>query len=347
MATPEERKAKLQAAWQRQKTAALSNLGNPNTEFAKSQAADRAQIKARRQQQDAQTKARVAARAPELYAPKRQYADPGQFAGKTLPGGAPQPLQQFNPPELRQPTNALQASRASALASNRFQQGLTNTPPPVNPNGNISRTIDDDTASRLGMEQDQQPEQSRIASMLQRSIMQRTAKQQAQQQQEQQVSEETKKERDKLKQTAKSAVRRGAIYVIDLLAGALDISSSGISFIVDIILYLFTLGWLNLEMIYGKYFAKGKSRYVGPLSWDPIPMPVDKDALILSGFVVAADITLALAFLILTFGGFCFIHDVVKVTGSITEAAQIGAALAQGQSGGLCLGGILSSAFGL
>ncbi|MBI4435516.1 hypothetical protein HY630_02495 [Candidatus Uhrbacteria bacterium] len=195
--------------------------------------------------------------------------------------------------------------------------------------------------------QDQAPEQSRIASMLQRSIMQRTAKQQAQQQQEQQVSEETKKERDKLKQTAKAAVRRGAIYVLDLLAAALDISSAGITFLIDLIIYFFTLGWLNLEMIYGRYFAKGKSRYVGPLSWDPIPMPIDKDALILSGFVVAADIALALASLLIAFGGFCLVHDFVKVTGSITQAIQIGASLAQGQSGGLCLGGIIASAFGL
>ena len=195
--------------------------------------------------------------------------------------------------------------------------------------------------------QEQAPEQSRLASMLQRSIMQRTAKQQAQQQQEQQVSEETKEERDKLKQTAKSAVRRGAIYVVDLLAGALDISSFGISFLIDIILYAFTLGWLNLEMIYGKYLAKGKSRYISPLSWDPIPMVIDKGAIILVVFVLMADLAFMLAFGILTFSGVCIIHDVVKITSSITEAAVIGAALAQGQSGGLCFGGILSSAFGL
>lgn len=76
-------------------------------------------------------------------------------------------------------------------------------------------------------------------------------------------------------------------------------------------------------------------------------MPIDKDALILCGFVVAADITLVLAFAILMFGGFCIVNDLVIVTGSITEAAQIGAGLAQGESGGLCLGGIMESVFGL
>lgn len=134
-------------------------------------------------------------------------------------------------------------------------------------------------------------------------------------------------------------MRRGAIYVISALSAPL--------LIVDIIIWLFTLGWLNLEMIYGTYFAKGKSRYIEPLSWDPIPMPIDKKAIILSGFIVAADLALGVAILIISFGGFCLVHDFVKVTGSITGAAQIGASLAQGGSGGLCLGGIISSAFGL
>ena len=238
----------------------------------------------------------------------------------------------------------METKRRAALFSSRL---LGQSPSQTRELGQAPSQTHTERTAPEEQKQEQAPEQSRLASMLQRSIMQRTAKQQAQEQQEEQVSEETKKERDKLKQTAKATMRRGAIYVLDMLAAALDISSSGISFLIDIIIYFFTLGWLNLEMVYGKYFAKGKSRYVSPLSWDPIPMPVDKDALILSGFVVAADIAVVLAFLLIALGGMCFGHDLMKVTGSITGAVQIGAALAQGESGGLCLGGIISSAFGL
>lgn len=195
--------------------------------------------------------------------------------------------------------------------------------------------------------QQAQAQQAQRLAGIQAGISAQTRQQQAQSQQNQQVDEETRQQREELKKVAKATMRRGAIYVTDLLAAAFDIGSSGISFIIDIFFYMFTLGWLNLEMIYGKYFAKGKSRYVGPISWDPIPMVVDKEALILQGFVVAADLALGVAILVLSFGGFCLIHDFVKVTGSVTGAVQIGAALARGESGGLCLSGIITSAFGL
>jgi len=296
MATPEERKAKLQAAWQQQKTAALSNLRNPNTEFAKSQAADQAGIRARRQQQDAQSRARVAAKAPELYASKRQYADPGQFAGNTLPGGAPQPLQPFDPTEVKQPS----------------------------------------------------PGQSRLSSIQQRSIMQRMAKQQAQKQQAERDRAGASTLQNEFKKNAKAAFRRGLISVVNFVAAALDLSSVGITFIIDVCIYIFTLGWLNLEMIYGRWFVKGKSRYISPLSWDPIPMPVDKNAVILSVVVVAADLALGVAIVGLGIGGTCLLHDVVKVTSTTTmEAVAIGSSIAQGASSGLCLGGIIASMLSL
>ena len=253
-------------------------------------------------------------------------------------------------------TEPLESKRRSNLISNRIRSialasALALQPSPLNQQSQntqtTSHTTEQQTSDETELNQARGEEQSRLASMLQRSIMQRTAKQQAQQQQEQQVSEETRKEREKLKQTAKSAVKRGAIFVVDLLAGALDLSSFGISFIVDVFLYAFTLGWLNLEMIYGRYFAKGKSRFISPLSWDPIPMPVDKNALILSGFVVMADIAVVIALLVMGFGSFCIVHDMELIKQSAMAAAQIGAALAQGQTGGLCLSGILPSNFGL
>lgn len=194
--------------------------------------------------------------------------------------------------------------------------------------------------------QQAQAQQAQRLAGIQAAVSAQT-QQQAQSQQTQQADEKTRQQREALKQTAKATMRRGAIFVTNSIAAAFDLGSSGISFIINIVIYMFTLGWLNLEMIYGRYFMKGKSKYVGPISWAPIPMPVDKNAIILSGFVVAADIALGIAALMLTFGGFCILHDMVKVTSSVAQAVSIGASIAQGEAGGLCLGGILTSAFGL
>lgn len=235
----------------------------------------------------------------------------------------------------------LETKRRAALLANQFRIG------PRAPNAELPESDQNQKAQIDDSAQQAQTQQAQRLAGIQAGISAQTQRQQAQSQQNQQVDEETRQQREEIKKVAKATMRRGAIYITDLLAAALDVGSSGISFIVDLFIYMFTLGWLNLEMIYGKYFAKGKSRYIGPISWDPIPMAVDKEALILQGFVVAADLALGVAILVLSFGGFCLIHDYVKVTGSVTEAAQIGAALARGESGGLCLSGIITSAFGL
>lgn len=151
-----------------------------------------------------------------------------------------------------------------------------------------------------------------------------------------------------VKKQAKAAMRRGAMYITELLATALDLGSAGISFLADFIIHLMMLGWLNLELFYGKWMMKGKSRFVPALSWDPIPMPVDKSGMLLAVAVIAADLFFIFAILLIGGGGVCLVHDVVKITMSdISEAAVIGAGLAQGQSGGLCLGGIMQTIFGL
>jgi len=250
------------------------------------------------------------------------------------------------------PRSSKPHDRQSALQSSRFKALTLATALTLAQSSATSATQQDDApqsedSSQNEEEQQMQIEQAQRLAGIQAAIIAQTAQQLAQSQRNEQSEQETQKQREEVKKVAKATFRRGAIYVTDLLAAAFDLGSSGISFIVDIFIYLFTLGWLNLEMIYGKHFTKGKSRYVGPISWDPIPMPIDKEAVILQGFIVAADLALGLALLIFAFGGFCLIHDFVKITGSVTEAAQIGAAIAQGQSGGLCLGGIIASAFGL
>ncbi|TAL49837.1 hypothetical protein EPN81_04555 [Patescibacteria group bacterium] len=194
-------------------------------------------------------------------------------------------------------------------------------------------------------------EESRLDTLRQRIIAQQIVTQQAeaqQQAQEQEATEETKKQHQKTEELAKSTMRRGTFYVINLLGSALDTATAGISLIFTVFFYIFSLGWLNLEMVYGKFFAKGKSRFISPLSWDPIPMPVDKDALILCGFIVVADIVLVLAILFFLSVGLCVVHDISIITGStLGETAQVGASLAQGQDGDLCLGGIIKSSLSL
>ncbi|MBI5793647.1 hypothetical protein HZA87_00975, partial [Candidatus Uhrbacteria bacterium] len=53
----------------------------------------------------------------------------------------------------------------------------------------------------------------------------------------------------------KRGMARGFIFLLNFIAAACDLSSAGISFIIDIFVYLFSFGWLNLEMIYGRYIA--------------------------------------------------------------------------------------------
>lgn len=254
---------------------------------------------------------------------------------------SPSPTNPSTQPHDRR--SALQSSRLRAFA---LATALALAPSTPNQTPQPDEATQSDASSQVDSIQQAQAQQAQRLAGIQAAVNAQT-QQQAKNMQTEQDDKATEQQRKEIKRMAKSTLRRGSIYVIDLLASALDLSSSGISFIMDIFIYMLTLGWLNLEMFYGRHFAKGKSKFVSPISWDPIPMPVDKEAIILQGFIVTADIALGLAILVLSFGSFCIIHDYVKVMGSITEAALIGASLAQGASGGLCLGGIISSTFGL
>lgn len=241
--------------------------------------------------------------------------------------------------------------RRSALQSSRFRAfsiatALPLTPSPSNQTSQQEETLQSDDSQEEETVQQTQAQQSQHLAGIQAGINAQT-QQQAQNQKTKQPDEETQQQQEEVKKVAKAAMHRGLMFIINGLSSALAVGSAGIGFIITCLFQLFSLGILNLQMIYGKYFAKGKSRWIASLSWDPLPMPIDKDAIILSGFVVAADIALGVAFLVLFFGGFCIIHDFAKVTSSVTEAGLIGASLAQGKSGGLCLGGIITSAFGL
>lgn len=234
----------------------------------------------------------------------------------------------------------LETKRRAALLASQF---LMRAKPPAaeSPTSDQTRQAQADATA-----QDQAAEQGRLLLMVQQAMAKRAAAQQAQAQQEAQVSEQTRKERERIKQYAKATFRRGFIFVLNWFAAALDMSTASVSFVIDVFIYLFSLGWLNLELFYGRILMKGRSRFIGPLSWDPIPMPVDKKAIILAGFVVTADLILGVALLVFTFGSFCIVHDIVKVS-SYQGAVSVGTSLAGGGTGELCFGGIIAAALSL
>jgi len=170
-------------------------------------------------------------------------------------------------------------------------------------------------------------------------MMTRQRKQQLAQQKSQKEQKAIEEQRAEVKQTMKAGFRRGIIYIVDLVAAALDLSSGFISFLVDMFVYMFSLGWLNLEMFYGKWIAKGKSRYISPISWAPFKMPVDKDAFMLQGLILMADLALMTAFAVVTVGTFCVLHDYMLL---VTDPLLVANSLANG-GGKMCLGGILGS----
>ncbi len=113
-------------------------------------------------------------------------------------------------------------------------------------------------------------------------------------------AEKAKKQTRKMvKKAAKNTMQRGAIYATDLIASALDLGTSGVALVVDIFVYIFTLGWLNVELFYGRLLREDKDPFISALSYDPIPMPVDPKANFLAGVVLAADAALVLAVIIM------------------------------------------------
>jgi hypothetical protein len=247
----------------------------------------------------------------------------------------------------------LEAKRRAGILANRLLGKFApppNLPPPASQN-----LADESTQQRTstqpkgaqppqtGIDSSSQNEQTLNAlksAMAKQSIAQQ--KQALKQATEEKVNEKT---REEFKKTAKAAVRRGAIFVVDLIAAALDLGSSGIAFLIDIFIYLFTLGWLDLEMVYGRWMRKGKDRFIAPISWAPIPMPLDKDAVILQVALVTANIALCVAMLFLFFGGICIVHD-IGLAASMTKDALLAASAASGGGTGFCMSGIMSSMTG-
>ncbi|MFA4845054.1 MAG: pre-toxin TG domain-containing protein [Patescibacteria group bacterium] len=230
--------------------------------------------------------------------------------------------------------------KATMLASRAKNLGGGLPPLPSQPYQPLNRqeTRDADDQEAQEEQEEQELQQQQRSSLLQQATM-------SQMNESQDDSEGDKKKnaaqdamRKEVKKKAKAAFKRGFIFVIGIIAAALDLGTAGISFIIDIFVYIFSFGWLNVEMIYGTHIAKGKSKLISPLSWDPIPMPVDPNGFWLQGLVVTADIALGVAIVIFGAGGMCILHDYVKL---LSDPLKVGYAIAGG-GGDLCLGGIMS-----
>ncbi|GEM_PF-3603797 len=134
--------------------------------------------------------------------------------------------------------------------------------------------------------------------------------------------EEEKGEGEKRKQTklqkemkkkAEAGMRRGAIYLVDLISSALNIGSAGVAFLIDWVFFAYSFAYLNLELFYGKYMMKGKDPFISEPGWDPLPLPLPNEYVDMG--IIAADIILVLlaftaaAALIIIVAGFIALAD--------------------------------------
>lgn len=242
----------------------------------------------------------------------------------------------------KQQGSSSDVDRKAALLSSRVQSLgkdipllQARLPQPMQPQ--TAQETDEEEAQEQEEENQEELEQQRV-SMLQQALMSEMNQSQDGDQENEKGNTAQDAVRKEVKKKAKAGAKRGFIFILDLIASAFDLSTAGISFIIDIFIYLFSLSWLNLEMIYGTHFTKGKSKFISPLSWDPIPMPIDPHAFWLQGIIVAADIALGVAIVILGAGGMCILSDYVKL---VSDAWNVGKAIAGG-GGDMCLGGIMS-----
>ncbi|MBI5369691.1 hypothetical protein HZA85_00660 [Candidatus Uhrbacteria bacterium] len=89
--------------------------------------------------------------------------------------------------------------------------------------------------------------------------------------------EEAKPSQDIAKAAAKKVIPKAALFIANSIAGALELGTGGVAFLVTFVIRFITLGWYNIEMVYGGWVTKGKHKIIGPLTWDPIPMPFPKN----------------------------------------------------------------------
>ncbi len=93
-----------------------------------------------------------------------------------------------------------------------------------------------------------------------------------------------------LQKEVQAGATRGIVYIAEILVDALDIGTVGAAILVDFVVHFFTLGFLNVQMIYGSWIAKGESSIIAPLDWKPLPLNGILPVIILYGVVIFLDL---------------------------------------------------------
>jgi len=95
-----------------------------------------------------------------------------------------------------------------------------------------------------------------------------------------QITEIRDKVRDQIQQKGKQmitrVIRQSLEWLLNFLGGSSDLASLGTSLFVTPMMYFFTLGDLNMQMIWGYYITKQRSIFFPPLKW-PIKIPLLSD----------------------------------------------------------------------
>lgn len=115
------------------------------------------------------------------------------------------------------------------------------------------------------------------------------------------LDEEKKKAQEEVRKQMKAAIRRGAEEAAQGIGNAIDIGTVGISTIITVLMYAFTLVDLNLQM--ASFYLKNKTFdfFFPSLTWSPIPMP----SIVSPRFLHAGLVVLDLLVLALLVVGFC------------------------------------------
>ena len=185
-------------------------------------------------------------------------------------------------------------------------------------------------------------ESARKASLIANILV--SEKEQREQKQDETEREQQDNEDTEKKQKTAKMITNGMLMGANTGAGALD--STGVGFLLSFPVHLASLIKLfAVDMVYGIYIAKRKSKFIPPLSYAPIPLldKLDKYAIFYQSILIAAVFALALASIALGAGGACFLIDFVQF--SEKPISTTIAAVSGGE--GMCLGGIISLILGL
>jgi len=114
------------------------------------------------------------------------------------------------------------------------------------------------------------------------------------------IDEQKQKAQEEIRKQMKAAIRRGAEEAAQGIGNAIDIGTVGISTIVTVLIYAFTLVDLNLQM--ASFYLKNKTFdfFFPSLTWSPIPMPSIVSPRFLHAGLVVLDL-LVLALLVVGF----------------------------------------------